>query len=172
MAYGRRVGWGSVGDEDVRCEARLCLGFHQHPSRRVLIPPLSQLHGNDVPAVVFYDLDVGLPTPQPDMELVNMPYLRVLQPVSALEHLEGAAEPAQPEEDYSRRDWVTEAGHEVGDLPAGEAVVEPETKSEDHPLRRVLHASEECSTPLVELPATLLAPVPLNSTPGAVLDDL
>ena len=74
LRYGRRVGRGSFGDDDVRCEARLRPGPPQRPGRRLPVPPLRQLQGDDVPPVVLHDVDVALPAPEPDMELVDMPY--------------------------------------------------------------------------------------------------
>ena len=64
------------------------LAFLRHLGRRLLVPPLLQLQGDYVPAVILHDVDVGLPALEPDVELVDMPYPGVLRPVPALEHLE------------------------------------------------------------------------------------
>ena len=157
LRYGRRIGRGPVGDEDVRCEARLGPRLPQRPGRGVPVPPLRQLHGYDVPPVVLHDVDVGLPTSEPDVELVDMPYPGVLRPVPALELVEAAVEPAGPEEDGVLGEGVAHLRHEVRGFPAGEPVGESEAEGEDHLLRGVFHAGEEGSAPLVELPAAVPA---------------
>ena len=83
LRYGRRIGRGSVGDDDIGYEACLRPGLPQRPGRRLLVPPPGQLQGDDVPPVVLHDVDLALPAPEPDMELVHMPYTGVLGPISA-----------------------------------------------------------------------------------------